>query len=279
MSTWERECDATVAVAQTVDELVQRHLVVVVRVHLLKHLLHVKTSLHSHLHVLRVGVRCGRHRLRDATRYKRGQAELVNVIDNILSRLHHKLELLERDVSLSLRVNHTERKGLDIRNNQQTNEFLLGCASRQNAQASDVVLKRDFVVAIGAERVEQQICENRLCCLAQKTQRFTELESTLLNTINTKRVQTFLVLRVGLEVVQIVLQILLCKSSFRLHVRLLPKPHTDSAERLISLGIFGFFEYWQCKCGQSYKSSMNEHRNRRNSGILPEIPSNSAIQP
>ena len=59
MSTWEREREETVAVAQTVDELVQRHLVVVVRVHLLEHLLRVDTSPLPHLHVLRVAIRRG----------------------------------------------------------------------------------------------------------------------------------------------------------------------------------------------------------------------------
>lgn len=200
MSTWQRIRGGTVAVAQTVDELVQRHLVVVVHVHLLEDLLHVTMPMHSHLHVLRGVVGRRRRRLRDAIGERKMRGELIDVVNNILGRLHHELELLERDVALSLRINHTERKGLDITNNEQTHEFLLWRSSRQNAQTSDVVLKRDLVVPIGTERVEQQICENRLGCLAQKTQRFTELKSTLFNTIHTQRVQTFLILRVGLEI-------------------------------------------------------------------------------
>ena len=60
MSTWERKRGETVVLAQTVDELVQRHLVVVVRVHLLEDLLHVTMMMHSHLHVLRGVIGRGR---------------------------------------------------------------------------------------------------------------------------------------------------------------------------------------------------------------------------
>ena len=256
MSTWEGRSDPTVALAETADELVQRHLVVVVRIHLLEHLLHINTLRQHHLQVLLVRFCCGRDRLRNAIGHGENETSLVHVIDNILSRLHHQLKLVQGDVSLSLRVDHAERKGLDITDSEQTNELLLRRSSRQNVQTSDVVLKRDLVVPIGAERVEQQICEDRFCCLAQQSQRLSELKSTLLSTIHDKRVQTLLVLRVGLEVVQVVLQILLCESRFRLHVRIRAKLPTDSADRFISLGILGCFEYSQCKCSQSIDRSM-----------------------
>lgn len=99
MSTWQRIRGGTVAVAQTVDELVQRHLVVVVHVHLLEDLLHVTMPMHSHLHVLRGVVGRRRRRLRDAIGERKMRGELIDVVDNILGRLHHELELLERDGS------------------------------------------------------------------------------------------------------------------------------------------------------------------------------------